>query len=1588
MNSKIVNRSRSLVKHLGIALLIIVIVSISGCVFPDKTYSLAEEEYAMGWILHNINDSTETTLDYPLDELAVYNYSFNYPSTQPQSYRSYLWWVAPVPKNGGGIAAASGNEISVPLDRIYYVKGENPVPENYRYNWSFSNFMAINYLESNKTDEQFALMGAHEEHYESEYAFEGITPIPGDRRHIYFGTAPFTPASLIIDSNYLRLDDHLMKGYGDKSYLLRETEITIEDLMTGETITMYVAVPTYKIYLNGTLREEGNLTDYSLSKKWDYSRLFYYLSEDGNYLVNITIPTNYPVWNKTIITAQFNKPSSDMNPPVLNHIEVSPRFEANIKTETIELPIIANITDDSGIVNVSICYSTWIENNWVCSPANSNYPIYDASLSIADGLVNEINLKLVAEDNIGNNVTYTILPVSLKSRIVNFNLVPSKTSAKKGEEIWISGSCTDNLGLNCGGLRLKYYLNNDYLKADRTGSYGEFSSNFIIPYDLTSPQANFSVVFEGTGIYSRKEGTTSVDIITYDHDLAIDKLTLSTFMINQTGNVSTTLYNIGHENETDITIEFLINGNVEDSISIAQLNSGDSEKIGFSWTPTQAGKYYISVSVNPIPEEGDIRNNYRESIVTIGPDLSAMILYEWGRKITVNQTTTIRTWTYNIGNEDANNITLRLIDSTENITIDTVNVSTIRVGERKSAEFDWTPSEGGYHEIIFIANVTNDADPSNNEDFSFLRVYGTSDVSVYIDWYWNQRGVVNETNELPISLTNFGIEEARNLTAVLYDMFKYNDYHFIYNKSKTIDFDGVEYNITAYRLDFDPRLEVYKAKLNVRYNEDVEEFSLNLREVVVLKDGTVLELNYVGYDSVWIYLGKADISETNLPDLRVDEQRRDLIDWIPLTLGSHRVYLFVNTSRDDDWRNNYYSRVIDVMPELPDVKNYIYYIRFAIVNRTTNVTVSITNYGARVANDTWAALYDILPNNTEILIGNVTIVSIPVGDSVRIDYPWTPSIVGSHKLKSIIDCTDDWDPKNNEDKKYIDVVPVAPDVTGDIWYPGTSLVDKTVEIPIEVRNMGAQEATNVIASLYDYLPNNTKVNLWNKTIGTLTSIGEWDDYFIDWVEWTPDILGHHTLELVVNCTDDWSNDNNIIDKLVIVYELTSFTFYVTDHLGGFTNVSVYVPRYMYNYYPINISEIITLPDLEKLDIWLIRFENESYFDVAMLWNSKMNKTMRAKFEHYLGKVFEDDIILHSIIAYNTSWDYENVTMMFPIVNYDLHDPDKTSIYVCSEWDWEEEECASDWEYTNATYEWLGYEYDDRIFSNVSSTNAFALAEPQFCGDDYCSPSEDCSSCSEDCGTCPPTTTSTTSTTTSTEITDGTTTVPPLSENDTVEFIEAGQTGNFTYKKLPITDMEVKVKNNVSDVTITVTKKTTIPTSIAASAPGIVYSFLDIEKQNIEDDDIKSVKIKFEVEFSWVDDEEIDEDTIALYRYHDDKWTKLTTSELERDSDYIYFEAESPGLSIFAISGMGIVVTTTTVTTTISTTTVKTTTTTSTTTTTIPEEEAGWVARHWYIIVIIVFVAVIVILIVLRYTRSLEEARTEEEFERLKEKWSR
>lgn len=118
-----------------------------------------------------------------------------------------------------------------------------------------------------------------------------------------------------------------------------------------------------------------------------------------------------------------------------------------------------------------------------------------------------------------------------------------------------------------------------------------------------------------------------------------------------------------------------------------------------------------------------------------------------------------------------------------------------------------------------------------------------------------------------------------------------------------------------------------------------------------------------------------------------------------------------------------------------------------------------------------------------------------------------------------------------------------------------------------------------------------------------------------------------------------------------------------------------------------------------------------------------------------------------------------------------------------------------------------------------------------------------------------------------------------------------------------TEVKIFVANPVKNIQITIAKLDSKPASITQEVSGKVYNYIQIDKNNTSvDTAVNQTNIKFKVAKSWLTTNNVDGATVGLYRYSDSQWNKLNTTKTGEDTDNLLYEAVSPGMSVFAISG--------------------------------------------------------------------------------------
>ncbi|WP_164997740.1 S-layer protein domain-containing protein [Methanolobus psychrotolerans] len=92
------------------------------------------------------------------------------------------------------------------------------------------------------------------------------------------------------------------------------------------------------------------------------------------------------------------------------------------------------------------------------------------------------------------------------------------------------------------------------------------------------------------------------------------------------------------------------------------------------------------------------------------------------------------------------------------------------------------------------------------------------------------------------------------------------------------------------------------------------------------------------------------------------------------------------------------------------------------------------------------------------------------------------------------------------------------------------------------------------------------------------------------------------------------------------------------------------------------------------------------------------------------------------------------------------------------------------------------------------------------------------------------------------------------------------------------------------------------------APDVVYCNVNLwvgKSGFSSSENIDNPVVGFKVEKEWIEENEIDEFSIRLCRYSDEKWSYLNTQKIGEDDNYVHFEASTPGFSPFAIVGNSI-----------------------------------------------------------------------------------
>ncbi len=121
-------------------------------------------------------------------------------------------------------------------------------------------------------------------------------------------------------------------------------------------------------------------------------------------------------------------------------------------------------------------------------------------------------------------------------------------------------------------------------------------------------------------------------------------------------------------------------------------------------------------------------------------------------------------------------------------------------------------------------------------------------------------------------------------------------------------------------------------------------------------------------------------------------------------------------------------------------------------------------------------------------------------------------------------------------------------------------------------------------------------------------------------------------------------------------------------------------------------------------------------------------------------------------------------------------------------------------------------------------------------------------------------------------------------------------------EIGIKEINFMVKDTSNNVKLTVRKFNEKPSNISVAKSGKVYQYVQINTDNLGDN-LESAVIRFRAEKSWATNNSISKENISISKYDEtaNKWNELTTTFVEEDNTYNYYDVELNSFSYFAIS---------------------------------------------------------------------------------------
>ena len=1260
--------------------LIGMVLFLTGCSDENGT---EKELYAGGWILHNINDNTPTIINFDYNNIAEYNFSYGFPGYSPSYYSSIFWFMHPAQ----GIAVASNIPRGNPLKQTLYSYVSNPFPDSYNSRFNIDKSVYLNFLVADTGDVsrddtlQFAYDTSSEEVIYNYNLWDSLDPLLKEKKEFSFGHAPYLPGSIGVDvyNGRIYLRNYLLNGK-EGMHIIKQT---IGGASSDGVIVSYsLENPSYKIYENRILISERNIThDYYsdsgelTSQIWD-ERYFDspHISDNKNYLVEMVIPAYYPVFNKTIVSAEFSTSQIDKNPPYLDLLEISPVFNEG---QNINLNFRAK--DDQSVPIVKAYFksesSDWMEINLINS---ENRELGEYSNSAAGNFAaygEKIDLKIQINDSSGNSQKYEIYPVSLKEKTINIDELkitrpiidessitnprelPELSKIVPGDIIGISGYVRDNNMKGIGGILLEGF-NNGISFGKKISSYssavnhntnyvywdkGFFYYEYQVPVD-SSEKLNITFTSSPVGIYNGIGFYREGDITRYEHDIMVMNIQLpERIYVKQPTIIKSKIANVGKNPEL---AEIIFRNNYQElerrNIS---LNPNQISEEEFSFMPIGGDNFLEVIAENANDE--NLNNNQKNIFFKLvaDKDVSGQITSGYNYyinysnitlKITNNGRTEINNITYSLG--IANQSNYKGYEETLFVEIDSGNISKLGSGKNETIISNAKLKIPGFYMLRLNATSSEDQNPNNDISIDYIGVKNSgSEFSTFLSN--NPNFIMNESSILSFGVWNLGNLKSQNTIFNLYYSNEYCDYIENCENSTLLESRSIQ--------DLEP---------------------INSKE-----DALIINFTF-----------------------------------IPESAGYVSIFPIINSSNKIEDKGPNWGYTFDVKENGPDLYASFYNQEY-IKGKENKVRIRVYNQGTLNSSDFNISLYEVEEKENYKTTKNLTFIGFENSSGIEkkgfkeFEIPWIPSKTGEHILKVEVSSQGDVYEENNYEFNFIDVFSEGIDIfIKEMYIEKYPIIGRDNFLYIILRNYGLMNSRNFGVNFYD-----NNILFYNK----IQSILPRNYNYVD-TSFNPTEKGNHILKAEANISDD-DLSNNVLEKNQYFYNLINISINIKNSTNGKVD-----RRILSDFFSIDKTQdvnIVEVPDLsetnERFNLGIFNFigENEG---IAVIYNSSFTKNISIISDYYNYINDKKDYYVVFANDIDTSLSRTQIEIAInDIAGSGIVINDNTSIFYCVDFNFANISCDSNWEeVVDSIYV---YKYDNSIYFSGEvnqRVDAVALSE--------------------------------------------------------------------------------------------------------------------------------------------------------------------------------------------------------------------------------------------------------------------------------------